>query len=84
MLPMAPRFAWYGAPAARYECFAWIGCALFQRARNATVTQGNGIFLMGGFGSGFWPQGNPPLQSVKGVFVKIVPLRYSIFTKLPP
>ena len=66
----APRFAWYGAPAARYECFAWIGCALFQRARNATVTQGNGIFLMGGFGSGFWPQGNPPLQSVKGVFVK--------------
>jgi len=43
---------------------------LFQRARNATVTQGNGIFLMGGFGSGFWPQGNPPLQSVKGVFVK--------------
>ncbi|MBM7065371.1 hypothetical protein [Neisseria elongata] len=45
-----PRFAWYGAPAARYECFAWIGCALFQRARNATVTQGNGILLMGCFG----------------------------------
>ena len=45
----SPRFAWYGAPAARYECFAWIGCALFQRARNATVAFFPGIFPLAVF-----------------------------------